>query len=512
MIYIDPPYNTGKDSFVYRDKFTMDKGEYNDAIGMYDEDGLKKFQENNTTNPRYHSVWCSMMYPRLKLGKDLLSSNGLIFISVDDNEVHNLRKICDEIFGERNFVAQMIRKCKAGSAHDSSYLAIEYEYCIVYCKDITLLQLNQEVVDTEKNNKYKFEDEFVKRRGKYYLRDLDYKGSYSPSLDYPIETPTGVILWSGNKQGAPNVWRWSKEKVEWGKKNGFIVFKDNKVYIKQYQFVDNNDDLRVRTLPYRAYIEFLNGEATQEVKALVGDVFSYPKPVSLVKYMLKIASNNEDIILDFFSGSATTAHAVVQLNAEDCGKRKFIMVQFPEICDKNSEATKKGYKTICDIGKERIRRAGEKIKSEYGLTAQNLDVGFRVLKLDEPNETEVKHPVGGYTQDMIAMMENNIKSDRNDLDLLYGCLLEWGLELSKSYTVEEIDGFKVHTYNGDLIACFDEHISEKVVREIAGRNPLYAVFRDRCFTSSSEKINVFEIFKQLAPNMSEEPEKNVKVI
>jgi len=283
MIYIDPPYNTGND-FVYEDDFAEDADEFRIRDKQYDEDG-NRLVRNLDSNGRFHTDWLNMMYPRLKVARDLLCEDGVIFISIDDNEVHNLRKICDEIFGNENFVAKILRKNKAGSAHDSNYLAVEYEYCIVYSKNIFLLQLNKEIVDTEKDDKYRFEDNFIKKRGKYYLRDLDYKGSYSKSLDYPITMPNSSIVWPGGQQGPPNTWRWSKEKFEWGKQNEFIVFKNDKVYIKQYQFVDNNDELRVRTLPYRAYSEFLNSEATQEVKTLVGDTFSYPKPVSFFIFL-----------------------------------------------------------------------------------------------------------------------------------------------------------------------------------------------------------------------------------
>lgn len=501
MVYIDPPYNTGND-FVYRDDFKQSLEEYAEELGEYDEAG-DRLIKNTETNGRFHSDWCSMMYPRIVLARNMLRDDGVIFISIDDNEVAQLQKICDEVFGESNFVVQMVRKSKSGAGHDSKYLAVEYEYCLVYCKNLTCLQFNREVVDTDTDKKYKLVDEFVNRRGRYYLRDLDYKGTYSQLLDYPITTPNGNILWSGGKQGAPNTWRWSKKKFEWGVKHGFIVFKDKKVYIKQYQFVDNKDEIRVRSIPYRAYMEYLNSEATQEAVALFGNLFSYPKPVSMLKYLLNVSTGKDDLVLDFFSGSAVTAHAVMQLNAEDGGKRKFIMVQLPEITDEKSEAFKAGYKNICEIGKERIRRAGDKIKADNvgkeGI--ENLDIGFRVLKLDDTNMNDVYYAASEYTQGLLPGMINNVKPDRTDMDLLFACLLDWHLPLNMPHTHEKIDGFAVHTYNdGDLIACFEESVSEKAIRELASRKPLRAVFRDSSFNSSPEKINVFEIFKLLAPN------------
>lgn len=503
MIYIDPPYNTGSD-FIYNDDFKMTGEEYADETGELGENGNRMFR-NTDSNGRFHSDWCSMIYSRLMLARNLLSDDGVIFISIDDNEVDNLRKIGDEVFGEENLICNFIRKNKVGSGHDSGKIAIEYDYVLCYAKYFNTNNINQKPVDTENDSKYKLEDEFVDERGKYYLRDLDYKGSYSAGLDYPITTPDGTIMYAGGILGKPNTWRWSKEKFEWGLKNGYIVFKKKekwKVYIKQYQFVDNSGNKYIRTIPYRASIEFLNGQGTIDFDSIMEtNSFSYPKPIGMLQHLLQIASNSDSLILDFFSGSATTAHAVMQLNAEDGGKRKFIMVQLQEKTDEQSEAHKAGYKNICEIGKERIRRASKKIKGENPLTTQDLDVGFRVLKLDDTNMNDVYYSPAEYSQDLLSMIESNVKSDRSDLDLLFGCLLEWGLPLSLPYSSEEIEGYTVHNYNdGDLIACFDENVPDSVIKEIAKRQPLRAVFRDSSFANSPSKINVGEIFKLMAPD------------
>lgn len=500
MIYIDPPYNTGTD-FVYEDNFAMSVEEYLKRNNFDDEDGNRLFQ-NNDSNGRFHTDWLNMIYPRLKLARELLTNDGAIFISIDDNEVANLKKICDEIYGPRNFVVQMVRRVKAGSGHDSGFLAVEYEYILIYAKNISELKFNKEIVDTEVDAKYRFEDEFISRRGRYYLRDLDYKGSYSQSLDYPITTPDGTTLWAGGHQGAPNTWRWSKQKFEWGIKNGFIVFKDQKVYIKQYQFVDNNDELRVRTLPYRAYVEFLNGEATQEVKELMGDCFSYPKPVSLIKYLLKIATNKDSLILDFFSGSSTTAHAVMQLNSEDNGNRKFIMVQLPEETPESSAAYKMNYKNICDIGKERIRKAGKKIvKENVGKhDVEKFDIGFRVLKLDTSNMKQVFYSPDETPQDLLTDLTNNIKDDRTSEDLVFQVMLDMGVDLSSKITAEVINGKSVYTVGYDnLVCCFDTGVTKETVTEIAKRKPLYAIFRDSSFDSDDILISYDQIFDTYSP-------------
>lgn len=523
MIYIDPPYNTGSDRFVYRDKFAMDPEEYAELIEIYDQDGNIRFSENTKTNPRFHSRWCSEMYAVITLARNLLSYDGVIFIHIDDREVAQLRKICDEVIGESNYLAEFPRVTKKGGK-SSDVTAKNHDYILLYAKNATLSDLiGISHDDTGYNNK----DEFFETRGYYKLNQtLDYDSlGYSQSLDYPIELngeifyPGGDIeLYNRRQRGqhsrADWAWRWSKELFNFGLQNGFIEVRRGgerpRIYTKTYQKVkidETNGQYTVipfdRTKPLST-LEFTdnkysNDNAKKVFDTLMGSsVFEYTKPPELIEQLLRLVNGKDFIVLDFFSGSATTAHAVMELNAEEeGGNRKFIMVQLPEICEENTEAAKAGYKNICEIGKERIRRAGEKIK-EVG--KKNLDIGFRVLKLDDTNMKDVYYAAGEYTQDLLSGMESNIKEDRTDLDLLFGCLLDWGLPLSLPHTQEKIDGVTVHTYNGgDLIACFADNVSEKVVKEIAKRQPLRAVFRDSSFSNSPRKINVDEIFKLLAP-------------
>ncbi|MCL2052542.1 MAG: site-specific DNA-methyltransferase [Lachnospiraceae bacterium] len=586
MVYIDPPYNTGND-FIYRDYFKQSREEYAEEAGEYDEDGDRLFR-NTESNGRFHSDWCNMIYPRLVLARNMLTPDGVIFISIDDGEVDNLRKIGDEIFGESNFVAEMIWQKKTG-ASDAENIATITEYVLAYAKNTSSLKLTKNT-EAHDDKRYRFQDNYLEQRGKFYFDNLD-RGTlgYIESLDYGVKTPDGTFAFPNGRTKQFNDgwrWKWGKAKLEWGLENGYIELKPSSdkecgwsVYYKIYMNVDNEGKKIVRSSPYKNLIQgILNTHAANETKALFSKtgLFSNPKPSELIKLFVKLGTADNDIILDFFSGSATTAHAVMQLNAEDGGNRKFIMVQLPELCAEGTEAAKAGYKNICEIGKERIRRAGDKIryecnpnrplgesiteddilagktriasgygnsttgrivtaddapskdetfidlqtgereyktynienpKDKYNFHPEQLDIGFRVLKLDDTNMNDVYYAAGDYTQDMLSMMESNIKPDRTDMDLLYGCLLDWGLPLSMPHTHEKIDGFTVHTYNnGDLIACFEEHISEKAIREIANRKPLRAVFRDSSFTSSPEKINVFEIFKLLAPNT------NVRVI
>ncbi|WP_061213458.1 site-specific DNA-methyltransferase [Syntrophomonas wolfei] len=522
MVYIDPPYNTGSDSFVYNDDNGMDAEEYDDGIDAYDDEGNINFRANLKTNPRFHSGWCSMIYSRLVLTRNLLSKDGVIFISIDDGEVAQLRKLCDEVFGEENFIAIISRVAKTTSFR-GNYFAPSKDYLLCFAKSIYDLPGFSDEVDSSQFKKIETVGE---RKGEYYRDDIAFYLSTletRPNQRYFIECPDGEKVIPPGTTFPPEkpvdgdgVWRWSLDNFEL--KKHLIVFKEStrsplineqgkparwNLYTKSYL----SDKQESGNLPRDLFDKFLNRNGSEDLKRL--DIpFDFPKPVNLIKHLLKILNDEKDgIILDFFSGSATTAHAVMQLNAEDGGKRKFIMVQLPEVCADGTKAAKAGYKNICEIGKERIRRAGDKIKAEAGLTALNLDIGFRVLKLDDTNMKDVYYAAGDYTQDMIALMESNIKPDRTDLDLLYGCLLDWGLPLSMPHTHEKIDGFTIHTYNdGDLIACFEERISEKAIREIASRKPLRAVFRDSSFNSSPEKINVFEIFKLLAPNT------NVRVI
>lgn len=516
MIYIDPPYNTGND-FVYRDNFHKSAEESKEDEIERDEETDNNLFQNTESNGRFHSDWCSMIYPRLKLARDFLSDDGVIFISIDDNEVHNLRKICDEVFGESNFVGIFIRRTINSGKHDSVTLAVYHEYLLCYAKNILNVKTNRRLKsEDERQFLYPLQDEYIKTRGRYYISQLD-KGSlqYSDSLNYPITAPDGTDIWPGNGfSDKTRVFRWSKEKIKWGIENDYIVFKKQKsgwkVYAKSYEFRDNSDNKIIPSNPYTSldYIlkEYSNFNATPELQEIFDkeNYFDFPKPILFLKDLLKYATSIDSLILDFFSGSATTAHACMQLNAEDGGNRKFIMVQLPEVCASDSEAAKAGYKNICEIGKERIRRAGEKIKAEHATTAPNLDIGFRVLKIDESIMKDVFYSPNETSQDLLSTLESNIKEDRTDLDLLFACLVDWGVELSMPLKTEEINGIKVYTVNDneipDLIASFSENITEATIREIAKRKPLRVIFRDSSFADSPSKINVTEIFKTLSPN------------
>lgn len=515
MIYIDPPYNTGKD-FVYRDNFHKSAEEGKADETVRDEETDNNLFQNTESNGRFHSDWSSMIYPRLKLSRDLLRDDGVIFISIDDNEVHNLRKICDEIFGESNFVGIFIRRTINSGKHDSVTLAVYHEYLLCYAKNILNVKTNRRLKsEDERQFLYPLQDEYIKTRGRYYISQLD-KGSlqYSDSLNYPITAPDGTDIWPGNGfSDKTRVFRWSKEKIKWGIENDYIVFKKQKsgwkVYAKSYEFRDNSDNKIIPSNPYTSldYIlkEYSNFNATPELQEIFDkeNYFDFPKPILFLKDLLKYATSIDSLILDFFSGSATTAHACMQLNAEDGGNRKFIMVQLPEVCAPDSEAAKAGYKNICEIGKERIRRAGEKIKAEHATTAPNLDIGFRVLKIDESIMKDVFYSPNETSQDLLSTLESNIKENRTDLDLLFACLVDWGVELSMPLRTESIDGVEIHTMSdGDtpaLIACFAQNIPETVVRKIAALHPLRAVFRDSSFADSPAKINLTEIFKTYSP-------------
>ena len=511
MIYIDPPYNTGND-FIYADDFKMESEEWKVESGEWSEEGDRLFK-NTDTNGRFHSDWCSMIYSRLLLARNLLTEDGVIFISIDDNEQENLKKLCDEVFGRTNFIANLIWKSKSGGANDSRFFAVDHEYIVVYAKSASGFNLN---VDKEATvtTSYNRKDD----RGYYALDRLDKQSiRYSEALDYEIIGPDGQSYRPKHKDPKhPNAtWRWSKKNVE--EHYSDLVFENGCIYTKNYK----KDGAIARSLLLEDRFGRTRTGKTDCYELFNRDYFSNPKPYKLIRYLQIIASDKDSVILDFFSGSATTAHAVMQLNAEDGGHRKFIMVQLPEKCDEASEAYKAGYKNICEIGKERIRRAGEKILKEQlannnsTLNSPNskLDIGFRVLKLDSTNMKDVYYAPCDYDQDFLHQLESNIKDDRTDLDLLFGCLIDWGLPLSLPYKSEQIDGCTVHTYNdGDLIACFDANVPESVVKEIAKRKPLRAVFRDSGFASSPEKINMFEIFKLYMPEDANDISKCVRVI
>ena len=534
MIYIDPPYNTGND-FIYADDFMRTQGEENEQMGMYDEDDNRLFK-NTDTNGRFHSDWCSMMYSRLMLARNLLADDGVIFISIDDNEQENLKKICAEIFGESNYVGTVIWERAFAPKNDAKYFSASHDFVMVYAKRLDLFQIGKLPRTEEANARYKNPDNDP--RGPWAADNMTVK-TYSAAYDYPITTPNGTVIRPTNGR----CWFTRKERMEELIKNNRVWFGEdggNVPRIKRY-LADVQQGMTPTTIWKYDEVGH-NQEGRQEVKNLFEGqgYFDGPKPLRLLNRILQIANLKTDsIILDFFSGSATTAHAVMSQNFQDVfdgkpGKRKFIMVQLPELCDEKSEAYKAGYKNICEIGKERIRRAGEmelkNIRSTMGNTLrwneeqkeaqgsdyvcpEDVDIGFRVLKLDDSNMKDVYYAADEYDQQNLVDMISNIKEDRTDLDLLFGCLLDWGLPLSLPYTSEQINGCTVHTYNdGDLIACFDANVPESVVKEIAKRKPLRAVFRDSSFANSSAKINVFEIFKLYMPEDADDISKRVRVI
>ena len=517
MIYIDPPYNTGND-FVYCDNFAEKCKEYMDKKGQCDIETNERLFKNDESNGRYHSNWCTMIYPRLKVARDLLSDDGVIFISIDDNEQANLKKICDEVFGEENFVAKFDWRKKTG-ANDAKTIAVVTESILLYAKNNSFSIENNIWMRDEGSvdkTRYKYEDEFVNERGRFYYDTLDRGGlQYSDSMNFGIEAPDGGMIWPNGRDCFINdgwIWKWGKEKVEWGLKNKFLEFsKSNKskgsaytIKYKVYEKVDNEGNVRDNS--GRAYsnliLEPINQQGNSEMKAIFGQKtpFSNPKPVGLIRYFLNAIDSRNSIILDFFSGSATTAHAVMQLNAEDGGNRRFIMVQLPEKCDDKSEAAKAGYENICEIGKERIRRAGDKIMAEH--PDAKLDIGFKVFKLDEPNmKTGIFNEPSAQTQAGLFENVENIVDGRTSLDLLYDSMIKLGLTLDLDVkTVQSGDTEYFNVDNNSLIACFADQIPESIVHEIAAMHPLRVVFRDSSFANDAAKINVTEIFKTISPN------------
>lgn len=499
MIYIDPPYNTGND-FIYRDDFTSSSEEYEEDAGLFDEEGNRMFK-NTDTNGRFHSDWCSMIYSRLMLARNVLREDGIIFISLDDGEFDNLRKICNEIFGEANFLECLIWKKRATPPNDRNIGRI-HEFVLCYAKNINELTLGLLPRDEKSIARYSNPDNDI--RGPWVASDLSANGKGGrivQSCIYPIINPdTGKAFYPSEGR----CWLFNKEKMDEWIKEGRVSFRENTgaPFLKRY-LSEVRQGLTLPTI-MTEFGYFQTSAAEGDKLFGVKGVFEYAKPTTLLNPLVRVGGcGEESIILDFFSGSSTTAHAVFQLNAELGERKKFIMVQIPEECDESSSAFKAGYKNICELAKERIRRAGKKIKDEKPLTTQDLDVGFRVLKVDDSNMKDVYYSASEYKQENLDMFESNIKEDRNDLDLLFGCLLDWGLPLSLPYTSETIDKFTVHTYNeGDLIACFNEDVSEDVVKEIARKKPLRAVFRDSSFNNSASKINVFEIFKMISPETS----------
>lgn len=495
MIYIDPPYNTGSD-FVYRDDFEVGRVEYDEQLGIFDDDSNRLYK-NTDSNGRFHSDWCSMIYSRLLLSRNLLSEDGVIFISIDDHEQENMKKICDEVFGEDNFLAQVIWERAYSPVNLKRHFSESHDYILCYAKKLEAAVCNGLPRSDEANDRYSNPDNDP--RGVWKSSDLSV-GPIVQSKVYEITTPSGrkVLPPSGY------CWRLDKATFEQYVNDNRIWFGSEGNNVPSIKRFLSEVKQGITPMTIWKYTEVGHSQdATKRLKEIFDGkaYFDYPKPIALIKRCLQLYSDQESIILDFFSGSATTAQAVMQLNADDNGHRKFIMVQLDEPCDEKSIAFKDGYKNICEIGKERIRRSGQKILDSVRLTYPDLDTGFRVFKVDDSNMNDVYYAAGDYSQGMLSMLESNVKSDRSDLDLLFGCLLEWGLPLSMPYTSEQIEGCTVHTYNdGDLIACFDANIPDSVIKEIAKRQPLRAVFRDSSFNGSPAKINVGEIFKMLAPD------------
>ncbi len=536
LIYIDPPYNTGND-FIYRDDFSIKQDEYDEQIGVVDEESGDRLFRNTDSNGRFHSDWCSMIFPRLLLARNLLSNDGIILISIGEDELDNLHKICNEVFGESNEITVFPRVMKSGGAKGQFYTP-NIDYVLTYAKnkacaenfraDFSDEQIERfynriELNGPRKGEKYGIERIYkasldARPNQRYYIECPDGELVIPPGVHFPEEKREGVKVLPDDED---HVWKWTFERYKKEKELNNIVFirsdqtalvnSDNKkakwnVYNKLWL----SEQQEKGVVPGNFIANYENRQSSAELKKL-GIPFDYAKPTKMLKYLFNMCTRGKDYcVLDFFSGSASVADAVMQINADDSGIRKYIMVQIPEACDINSAEYYAGFKNICEIGKERIRRAGKKIKEEYSsllTTNSSLDIGFRVLKLADSNMTDVYYSAGDYDQEMLKRMESNIKPDRSDLDLLFGCLLEWGLPLSLPYKSEMIDGCTVHTYApGDpdleirdaLIACFDEKVPTSVIETIARRNPLRAVFREECFTSSPDKINVFETFKRLA--------------
>ena len=496
MIYIDPPYNTGKD-FVYKDNFTQDKDSYNEELGIKDEDENRLFQ-NTESNGRFHSDWCSMMYPRLKLARNLLAKDGVIFISIDDNEVENLKKVCNEIFGEGNFLGNItwIKKTKPINSGNAKYqLQSQIDYVLVYCKDKNAENTYVFKLEQQGERKYTYNGKHGLCRLKDIL-DSDYGSKKRDTMKFPI---LGVTPPEGNR------WKIGEKEVQELLKQDKLIVVDGKIKLEVYPEDEDNFILN----PFWSHLKTEIGTSEsgkKELNTLMdGNVgFDTVKPTGLIAEILKHFEDNI-IVLDFFAGTSTTADAIFQANSIS-GNRKFIMVQIPEVLSANVKEQKDTHDflisiqkkpILTELGKERIRRAGKKIQEEN--PAKKIDVGFRVFKVDDTNMKDVYYSPSGTTQQ--NLFESNIKDDRTDEDLLYGCLLDWGVELSLPHRVEIIEGKRVHIVDEDaLVACFEENIPESVIRKIAGMKPLRVVFRDSSFNSDDNKINVEEIFKLITPD------------
>lgn len=515
MIYIDPPYNTGND-FVYHDDFAMNTDDYDDA--NRDENG-NRYRRNTDSNGRFHSDWCSMMYSRLMVARSLLSENGVIFISIGEQELNTLISCCNEVFGEQNKVIVYNRVTKKSSNNGNNFSPC-MDYVLVYAKCLSCVKEYQIGMSDDIIARYNKKDEYYKERGPYQEVGLFMSALKHGGSNYPIECPDGSFAYPPN--GQP--WRWNEATFLKGKAEGRIVFKETRhsplidtvtktnsnwnIYTKVYLKEREESGMH----PKNFSDEYQNTLATNELRGL-NIPFDFPKPSALISFFASLQTDNDDIILDFFSGSASTAHAILQLNAKDDANRKFIMVQLPEETDVNSDAYKAGYKNICEIGKERIRRAGKKIKEASPLTTQDLDVGFRVFKCSDSNYKDVAFAPKDYKQDQLEAFVDNIKSECTDLDLLFDCMLRWGIELSLPLQSAEVDGCAIHNVNdGDLVACLKGIVTEDVIDAIAEMHPVRVVFRDNSFTEAAQKMNLFELFKQKCGWSDEEVRNNVRVI
>ena len=510
MIYIDPPYNTGKD-FVYSDNFTVSKEEYEEEIGVEDEEGNKLFKENTRTNPRFHSDWCSMMYERLLISRDLLKDDGVIFVSIDDSEVHNLRKICDEIFGDENFITNFVWNSSTGGGIRSRFVNQSHQYILCYAKNITETEMFFASLSEDAKKQYKKED----KNGLYREKDFAWKNSsWGTNQKYFIECPDGEKV----KPKDGYLFRFIRATFDEALSKDMVVFKSTKngplvnekgeqanwnLYIKKY--LGDGTGAPGSVIPKD--LVGINNEGTTELNVLFDNnsYFESPKNVRLLKFLFSLLENeSDDILLDFFSGSATTAHAVMELNAEDCGNRRFVLAQLPEETPVGSEAHKAGYKTIAEIGKERIRRAAKKIREEYKEKLAEhttpLDTGFRVYKTDTTNMKDVFYHPAEVKQGSLLGMASNVKDDRTAEDLLTQVILGLGLELSLPIEKKEIRGQSVYFVAGNaLVACFDDHINLDMIDDLAKISPLKVVFKDASFKNDSDRMNVETRMKRLSP-------------
>lgn len=513
MIYIDPPYNTGND-FVYRDEFKKNASEYKNNSGQRDKEG-NRLVTNTESNGRFHTNWLNMIYPRLKLAKDLLSDDGVIAISIDENEVENLKRCCKEIYGESNYIATIISKMNPRGSQSSKDIAITHEYILVIAKSKEY-QVNGLELTEEQEKEYKYQDAM----GCYRLlglrkRGADSRREDSPSMYFPIYYDPdndnlstiekySVIIYPKLSDGTDGRWRWSKSKVE-REKNLLVVRAVKRGTEYEYDVFSKDylsENKRRKPMSIWDDKEINNEFATELLTDLFKEkkIFDYSKSLFLLKKLITVLSSADSLVLDFFSGSATTAHAVMQLNAEDGGKRKFIMVQLPEDCAEDSEAYKAGYKNICEIGKERIRRAGKKIKEENPLTTQDLDIGFRVLKCDSSNMEDVYFTPKEYMDKQQSLFVDNIKKDRNDEDLLFDAMLKLDTPLSSKIEKITIAGKTVYNVaQGHLMACFDKNVTDEVITAIAKEMPSYFVMRDSSQADDSVAINFEQIFNTYSP-------------